>query len=342
MQIRNHKRSWELIFQVALHAMVFVFYAFDREGWRHETQVKSHEVFFFLNYALTAAIINYLLLPKLLYRKKYLAFSLALIALLALVMAVEEGILEQIFFPDTRGTHFPGIFRTLTDLLPTITILTGFKFAWDALTKQRELEELQNLIKESELQFLKSQINPHFLFNNLNNIYALALEKSDKTATVLLKLSGVMRYMLYEAQAQYVPLSREVEQVENFIELSEMQMEERGKLTWSKELTSEQFRIAPLILSVFVENAFKHSLASLSEAIDIAISLRLSPEGDLHFSCCNNFGELSNTEDLKGGIGLQNVQKRLELLYPDQHELKINEGAGKYCVDLKLKLSAQS
>lgn len=336
---QNKKLVWEIVFQIILHAMVFVFYAFDRDGWGEKHQVESYEVYFFLNYALAAAILNYLLFPKLLYPKKYLAFAGALMLLLAFVMLIEEGVLEQIFFPDTRGSHFPGVFRSLIDLLPTITILTGFKFAWDAITKEKELQELQSLITESELQFLKSQINPHFLFNNLNNIYALALESSPKTPTILLKLSGVLRYMLYEAQDKFVPLKHEIEQLENFIELSELQIEERGSLSWEKEIEASEFKIAPLILSVFIENAFKHSLASLSDNLKIEAKLTVNAEGQLNFECRNRKGPESNTQNIEGGIGLQNVRKRLELLYPNRHKLEILDAADLFELKLHLELS---
>ena len=339
MDFRNKKWAWELIFQIILHALVFVFYAFDRAGWRENHQVETYEVYFFLNYTIAAAILNYLLFPKLLYPKKYIGFFAALVGLLALVMLVEEGLLEQIFFPDTRGSHFPGIFRSLIDLLPVITILTGFKFAWDAITKEKELQELQSLINESELQFLKSQINPHFLFNNLNNVYALALENSPKTPTILLKLSGLLRYMLYEAQDRYVPLKHEVEQLDSFIELSELQIEERGTLKWKKEIDSYDFKIAPLILNVFVENAFKHSLASLSDNLEIELSLTINKAGELKFHCRNRKGSESNTQDIKGGIGLQNVRKRLHLLYPKQHQLSIKDGHDQFELDLQLQLN---
>lgn len=318
--------------------MVFVFYAFDRRGWHQAQQVEPHEIYFFLNYALAAAFLNYVLFPKLLYPKRYLAFSLSVIAVLALVMLIEEGLLEQIFFPETRGSHFPGVFRSLTDLLPTISILTGFKFAWDAITKERELQALQALVKDSELQFLKSQINPHFLFNNLNNIYALALAQSPKTPQILLKLSGLLRYMLYEAQDRFVALDKEVSQLENFMELSELQMEGRGQLIWEAQIEDRDFKIAPLILSVFLENAFKHSLASLSEAIKIEVRLLVSPEGKLHFYCANNIGPEANHQHTEGGIGLENVRKRLQLLYPDQHHLQIESRGSSFQVKLDLQL----
>ncbi|MBR9921358.1 MAG: histidine kinase [Bacteroidetes bacterium] len=325
---------WEFLFQLILLALVFSFYSFDRE----ETSIELYEVAFFLNYAVAACIINYLLLPRFLYQKKYVAFILSFLAVIALVIYVEEGILEKIFFPDTRGLGFPGVIYNLVGALPTISILTGFKFAWDALTKQREVEQLQSAVRESEMQFLKSQINPHFLFNNLNNLYSHALEESPKTPEIILELSGVLRYMLYECQEKYVPLSNELEQLRNFINLSRLQFEGRGEVIFHKDIPEGDFRIAPLILPVFVENAFKHSLSSQSQDIYIKIEVTLSPSGHLQFTCENTFSEQTNTDSLSKGIGLQNVQKRLGILYPDAHKLDIDIQKDIYSVSLQLDL----
>lgn len=337
-QISISPNLWEFIFQVLLLAMTFVFYAADRYKGQVMLQVDEPKVMFFLNYAVAAYLINYWLLPKFLYRKKYLHFTLWVLVLIGGVIFIEEGVIEKVYFPDTRGTRFPGVAFNLITAMPTITILAGFKFAWDALTKQNQLEQLQSAVKESELQFLKSQINPHFLFNNLNNLYAYALEKSPKTPDIILELSGLLRYMLYECRAEFVPLQKEVEQLENFVNLSRLQMEDRGEVNFSAKLNAEGFQIAPLILSVFVENAFKHSLSSVSDDIKIEISLELDESGKMHFTCSNTFSEESNTEDLSKGIGLQNVKKRLDILYPGAYNLHINGGQDLYAVALSIDL----
>ncbi|MGB0175995.1 MAG: sensor histidine kinase [Owenweeksia sp.] len=200
------------------------------------------------------------------------------------------------------------------------------------------MEQLQSVVKESELQYLRSQINPHFLFNNLNNLYAYALEQSPKTPEIILELSGVLRYMLYECQERYVSLSKEVEQLRNFVNLSRMQFEDRGEIRLSVKETGEDYQIAPLILPVFVENACKHSLSSQSDNISISIELSLKDNGELQFVCENTFSPESNTDRLSRGIGLENVQKRLELLYPDAYHLNINTTGNVYRVELYLQL----
>ncbi len=325
----------ELLFQVVLHVVVFVFYSFDR----NDPQIKPYQVAFFLNYTVAAFIINYFLLPRFLYKKLYIRFVIYFTLIIAIVIFLEEAVIEQIYFPDTRGRRFVGVFFSLWGVLPVITVLCGFKFAWDALGIQKEVEDLKNTLKESELQFLKSQINPHFLFNNLNNLYAYAIENSPKTLEIILNLSAVLRYMLYDCKARYVPLSKEIEQLENFIDLSKLQLEERGEVQFTTQNIRPGYQIAPLILMVFVENAFKHSASSQTDEILIEIDLQLTESGTLHFICKNTFLPQSNTASLSSGIGLENVKKRLQLLYPKAHELRITSGENQYEVDLFVDLN---
>jgi len=318
--------SKELLFQLSLHAVVFFFYAFDSDTpHQFDFRVESYRIAFFLNYMVANAIIGYFLLPKFLYKKKYAHFFGFVLLLIATVIFVEETFLEKIYFPDSRGANFPGIFFSLGQILPIIGIFTGFKFAWDALTKQKQVEALEKMVLESELQFLKSQINPHFLFNNLNNLYSYAVEKSPKTPAIILELSSVLRYMLYECREKYVPLPKETEQLENFTKLYELQIEERGVVNFNSINIRGDYLIAPLILIVFIENAFKHSQAGQTSGIAIDITIELSEEGTLDFYCKNNYVSLGNAQNTAKGIGLENVKKRLQLIYPDAHHLEIRQ-----------------
>lgn len=324
----------ELVFQIILNILVFIFFAFDRRL----PGIETHQILFYLNYAIAGLILNYVLLPRYLYTSKYWQFTVGTLLIVALVICVEEFILEQIFYPDTRGRRFLGVFYNLLSTLPTLTILVGFKFAWDALRKQREVLELRNSVKESELQYLKSQINPHFLFNNMNNLYAYAVEQSAKTPELILELSSVLRYMLYECKAPYVPLQKEIEHLENYINLSKLQIEGRGNVFVNIGSIPPNYRIAPLILTVFVENAFKHSTSSQTGNIKIKIGVTVNENGQLKFSCDNTFLTQTNTESLDSGIGLENVQKRLELMYPNSHHLNIETTDDQYKTALRIDL----
>lgn len=335
--MEGNKQKWyrsELFFQVILHLVAFLFYAYDR----NKSEIPSYTYAFFLTYALAALFINYYLLGRYFYQKYYRNFIIGVLVIIGLVIVAEELVLEPIYFPDTRARAFPGLIMTLIPIIPVITILVGFKFGWDALAKQNEVENLRLAAKESELGFLKSQINPHFLFNNLNNLYAYAIESSPKTPEIILELSSVLRYMLYDCQDKHVPLSKELQHLENFVKLSSMQIEDRGKVDYRIAEVNGSYQIAPLILVVFIENAFKHSTASQSGDIDIKIKVRLAPEGMLHFHCTNSYRIQSNTASLSHGIGLENVKKRLDLLYPNQHQLEISQDDNSYQVDLRLHL----
>lgn len=309
----------EFGFQSIVHVLVFLFYAVDRRN----PQIEVSQVVFYIHLAIHANVIGYYLIPKFLYPKKYLAFGLSILASLAIAMFVEELVLEKIYFPDTRGTKFLGVFYTLMSIVPVVSVLVGFKFAWNLIKSQKEIDSLKILVRESELAFLKSQINPHFLFNTMNNLYAHAIENSPKTPQIILDLSAVLRYMLYDCKAERVSISQEVKHLEEFVKISKMQIENRGNASFKHGISEGQYELAPLILIVFIENAFKHSTSSLADDIKITIDLKVDSKGILTFHCINNFAK-EHTQTA-GGIGMENVRKRLNLIYPDQHSLEIRQ-----------------
>ncbi len=338
MTIMTNNRIKELVFQSILTFIVFLFYSFDK----NDPLIEFHEIVFFSNYVIASMAINNVLLPRFLYKKKYLLFFLGFCLVTMLAIVIEEGVIEKIFYPDTRGRHFSNIIFNLLDVLPPIIILSGFKLIWDATIRQKELDEIKIIAKESELQFLKSQINPHFLFNNMNNLYAHAIENSTKTPQIILALSDFLRYMLYDCKAKYVSVNKEIEQLKNFIHLHELQIEGRGMVDFLYNKVHKGFRIAPLLLMVFIENSFKHSSSSQTENIDIKIDLTINESGQLHFVCKNSYHSLSNTKSLSKGIGLANVEKRLNLIYPLRHILIIDQSDGYFLVDLKIDLNIKS
>ena len=310
----------------------------DRTGQPGYLQIR--DFVFTINYLLVVLLINYWLLPRYFYRKQYLIFALISLTILAGAILVEEFVMERIYFGDSpRGQNFSGFLLTLLDIGPTILFFVGFKLAWDNLKKQSDLEQLQKEKVESQMQFLKSQLNPHFLFNNLNNLYSYALENSAKTPEIILQLSAILRYMLYESKENLVPLDKELKYLEDFIRLQELQMENRGKVEFSIKGDTTNKMIAPLILIAFVENCFKHSLSSQSENIRIKIAAEVVGR-QLQFHSSNTFAPTESNADkyLSKGIGLENVQKRLDLQYPDRHQLTAAIEDSVYHIDLKLDL----
>lgn len=245
------------------------------------------------------------------------------------------------YFPGTPFTFF--VKDNLYYAVPAVLIGLIFKISEDWFGHQQERTALVSERNTAELAFLKSQVNPHFLFNTLNNIYALAYAKSDAAPGAILKLSELMRYMLYEgngsARAAHtggparVPLAKEVTYLENFVELEKLRVA-NAHVQFSVEGNTELFRIEPLLLVSFVENAFKHGdLTDPHQPLVIDLSVR---NGTLRFDTLNK--KTRRQTDGVGGIGLANVQRRLALLYPNGHTLRITDEPDSYACSLELNL----
>jgi two-component system LytT family sensor kinase len=191
----------------------------------------------------------------------------------------------------------------------------------------------------TEIKFLKSQINPHFLFNTLNNLFSMAQKKgNDDLADGISRLSGMMRYMIYESNEETVPLKKEIEYLENCILLNKLRYaDNEAKVTFKYPEQCEDIFIAPMLFIPFVENAFKHGVViGQTSTIDISVSVS---NKDLIFSCQNTIYRIRKMEDEKSGIGLENVLRRLQLVYPDKYELNLRDNDAKYSVELKIILS---
>lgn len=199
--------------------------------------------------------------------------------------------------------------------------------------------ELENRQLNSELRFLKAQVNPHFLFNTLNNLYYLAVNKSEQTPEVVAKLSGMMRYMIHESNEPTVPLSKEVSYMENYLDLEKLRLNDEVPIIFEVHGDLEGVRITPLILITFLENAFKHGIGNTSQDSWITVSLELT-DGQLHYVVSNSIVQQPNkTVREASGIGLANVRRRLELSYPRDHTLAVTEDDERYRVDLKINLA---
>lgn len=199
----------------------------------------------------------------------------------------------------------------------------------------REYEGLKTERSEAELAMLKSQINPHFFFNTLNNLYGLVVEQSPQAPEVVLKLSEMMRYTIYEGKKVTVKLSDEVNYLESYIELHQLRYQKQVDIQFPKKIEKEVM-VAPLLFIILLENAFKHGVESLTEDAYIHLQLR-ADSCAVHFQVENNFDPEKPME--KGGIGLENLKKRLEHHYPGKHELSLQQLPGKYRAVLKIELN---
>lgn len=283
----------------------------------------------------------YVLIPTLLQKKLYVTYSFALLLSISLVC---YPILYLIYLQNREiastamvwNTRF--FFVNAMGVSYTVIITTASKLFFDWFKKENEARELSILNRETELKYLKNQINPHFLFNSLNNLYSLSLKKSDQTPEVILKLSEILRYLLYESAYNKVPLAKELNYLKNYIEIERLRFGHRANITLELEGSFEKARIEPMLLIPFVENAFKHGLGNSMEAGFINVAAQLTDEW-FFFSVRNNVLDTNVVFNVsEGGIGNQNVEKRLELLYPGRYELNQTKSGEQYEVQLKLKL----
>lgn len=197
--------------------------------------------------------------------------------------------------------------------------------------------EATNRQQEAQLQFLRAQINPHFLFNTLNNIYSLAVVRSEQTAPMVLQLSDLLRYVIYESQKERVPLSKEVQQIERFIALFQMRNETPLNIVFRYGGPVEQLYIEPMMLIPLVENCFKHCDFDTNEQAYTQIEL-LATKDTLHFKTLNSKNDALRQKDKMGGVGLANIRTRLELKYPDKHRMSVKNEVERFEVNLELEI----
>lgn len=287
---------------------------------------------------------NYLLIEWFLFKRKYATYLLSL-SLSVLLVCFPLAVASYRYIPlsnESRSSIWTVEFFTYNFLLIIFTVLltTSVKLFRNWYLKEQSNRELQKLNIESELRFLKSQINPHFLFNNLNNLYALTLKQSELAPDVVLKLSNILRFGLYESQKQKVPVEDDVQFIRDYIELEKLRLGERTDI--EMEVKGEIYgrMIEPFLFINFIENAFKHGAnPSLSHSkINIKYEVDPSP-GTVIFTISNTKPTILNELDKAkvGGIGLKNVQTRLNILYPNKHELKIADEKELYTVQLILR-----
>jgi two-component system, LytTR family, sensor kinase len=283
--------------------------------------------------------VNYLLfIPKLLNKKKYGLYILAIVGAIITYSLIKYGLNEilrdYIVRPRVdRGFRFYFITNVFIGIL-FIFFSIVLKLSVDWFVNERVHRDLENQRLSAELAFLKSQINPHFLFNSLNSIYSLAYQKSDTTPDAILKLSEIMRYMLYECNDSKVDLSKELQYLQNFIDLQKLRFGDKAYIDFRVEGNVTNQKIVPLLLIAFIENAFKHGIAN-DETSPIKMQISVNKE-HLQFIIQNK--KHRNNMDAIGGIGLSNVRRRLDLLYPDKYNLEIRDEKDTYTSELSLVL----
>lgn len=331
---------WHILFWVVVFLMYWLTYGGYLERYREE---------FIIGLALLPAriigtyILIYLILPIATEKKKFVTFSI-----LVVIHGILYGFILWIsYFYLNSVEKFYDLSKYSIFYIPKIlnNIISNYGIPLFAtaiiIFKKWYLDELANkkLAEEkvvAELNFLKSQVHPHFLFNTLNNLYALTLIKSDKTPEVVLKLSDLLDYMIYNSNEEFVSLAKELEILDSYIELEKMRYNERLNLKYEIKGEVDGHRIAPLVLLPFIENSFKHGASNDRIHPVIRINLLIDP-AFLALKVVNSVpADKIRDNSVARGIGLKNVKRRLELIYPEKHELQIVSGEKQFEIRLKI------
>ncbi|GAA5225416.1 sensor histidine kinase [Membranihabitans marinus] len=290
----------------------------------------------------TIVYVNILyLVPKYLFNQKTLLYIVLLITGILLITPVYISLRIIIYrqYPSLANLYY---FNYTTVILIEIFVALAsliYAIIIDWLKKRGEVAALYTTNIETELNFLKTQINPHFLFNSLNSIYAHTLKKSDEAPELVLKLSEIMRYMLYDCNEAVVPLEQEINYIRNYLELEKVRKGKNNEISFTIDGPLDGHNIAPLLLITFVENSFKHGVNNVSEGF---VRLKCTVDNhNLNFKIVNSVSpqlHIANLQKKSGGIGLENAKRRLELLYPNRHRLDIKKRIDEFEVNLIINL----
>jgi len=355
-------QKWLSIFvHLAIWLMLFVIFSLFTMR-----QNQSMPVFMVLQYVYGFLLfyLNFFFLsPKFLIPKRYLAFAISILVIILISVLVVDPLIHRLSFNDFIRNAPPGfegrvpkmVFPNESQMMPgekflffrryfgMVFLVFAFLTFSSSIRIFQKLMSDGDLIKQyqheklnAELIMLRQQINPHFLFNSLNNILSLANRKSELTSEAIMKLSAILRYMLGENSNKEIPISREISMVENYIELQKLWLKNSITVNWQVGNISESHFIEPFILNPLVENAFKYGAL---HGMESAISIRLYMEGDwLYVELSNPVlrEKLSETESM--GIGLNNVARRLELSYPEDFKLENERIGNNYHINLSIKL----
>jgi len=282
------------------------------------------------------------LIPRFLNQKNFMTYVLLLLAMVAVFTPIKVMLL-YITYEEVDPREFL-VMNQHTIFLLLFTIAGGstvIKIISDWQRHQRDRKDLETQRMQSEIKFLKSQINPHFLFNTLNSLYALTLKKSDKAPEIVIKLSEMMRYMLYESNERRVPLQKEVNYIQNYLALEALRQSGHADIRFNVEGQITDQTIAPLIFIPFLENSFKHGLNHQISDGYVHVTMKVLDNKLLLRILNSKPAQLPvPSEKTSGGIGLANVQRRLNLLYPNQYKLDIEDSDKEHIVELSLALTA--
>ena len=330
---------------VALYALVYTLFASPSDlaypiATRYMRSLFS-EILLLPCKAIPFYVIFYWILPSFYSSKnrfQALGYTLALFVSAVLLYRITVPWINFILYNEwsmADTLHFKRLLYAFGDILPAIALAASIKLFRGRIDQQkRELDLIREKL-QAELNFLKAQTNPHFLFNTLNNIYGLAREKDENTAPAIMRLSRIMRFILFECEKAVIPISMEIEMIEEYIELEKLRYHNPIDIQLNITLDNPSDEIPPLLLLPFVENAFKHGASENLDESYVHIFAELKT-GELTYQVENNCQprEASSTK----GIGLENVKRQLDLLFPNKHDLDISIQQEQFSVLLRLSL----
>jgi len=335
------KVSWHLLFWISFFG---AWYFFRYDSFSTRALAVKLTLLKVVDLALMVYISNYILVPYLLYRKKYFLFALIFIALV-FSFSILKMYLEGLIM------HNPGMFNLKTrfkarmydNTIPHFLLVStgvAFKLLLDHAKAQKRIGEIAKEKSEAELNFLKSQINPHFLFNSINSVYFLIDKKNEDARNALHTFSEMLRYQLYECNGSKVSLKKEIAYLKDYISVQQLRKNKNLQLQF--EITGDENStfIEPLLLIPIVENAFKH-LSNFDDGKKDLINIYLDAEKDnLAFTVENTISKNSvQAMQNESGIGLNNIRRRLELLYPGKHRLNITNNGECFKTRLEIELN---
>ena len=291
--------------------------------------------------ALSVYINLLILIPLFFTKRQYIQFSLFEVLNIALFICLNY--LISLAFEGKHPNFLNEVIAEFILVLVFLVITTLIKFTSDSIALQDanlRIKEIQREKMSAELRALKAQINPHFFFNTLNSIYSLSLDRSEKTPELILKLSELMRYILYETQDDFISMEKQLDFIKSYIYLQQVRTGEEIKVEMNIEGENTDLKVAPLLFVPFIENAFKHVAKEKNKTSFIRISFDLTQPVRVKFTVKNKkYNFAVPVDDNKERIGLANVKKQLDLLYPSKHELMISENGDVFEVSLTIYLT---
>lgn len=288
--------------------------------------------------------LNYFyLLPRFLAKKDFGRYLLEFIVPFALLimarLQVERFLLDGFRHQEKYLYDSRFVVQVSAVTLFIVIFVAMLRFARDWFEFEAKKKSVENEKLMAELNFLKAQINPHFLFNTLNNLYYLAFTQSPNTTEVIAKLSQMMRYMIYDSNHPKVFLSKEIEYMQNYISLERLRLNNEVPIRFDVKGNTSEVMITPLILITFLENAFKHGVSNNHPGSWVTISIHIEGNHCTYMVENSKVASVDKTTEEKSGIGLQNVKRRLDLSYPEQYDLQVEDNADRYAIQLHLTLT---